>query len=528
MRLAQEKQKTGQKTLQEEIEEELSSKKVKNEKELLKEKEELYLKSLNGGRRKSKSAAASRPDHSQSSRSDYSQSSRSDYSQSSSSLGHPSKRPPINDHPPRREEAPRRVEPAREAARREDFRTSQYRPEHKMRDLPPISQTYRRETTTKDDGRGLESTLNSKPGNLASKIASLSKEEILSALSKEELLALAKAADSKVKKEKKSVKVKDEYSPRAANRYDEYSPSEYRPDEYRPEEYRPKGSSSYKPSKEVYVPTKIKNGRLSDDEYDPVSNYKVSKEDMLKRPKPVTPSKPAAPSKAIAPPKPAAPAKLFDIDSLTPEEIEKIRKERMEKQKRAAEAAARLPTRDQATSSAAGKFKQPVKPTHSNQTSHSTNPSHSRATMDRPRSAYSARDLPPIGVTYRRGDYPSSSAYYKNYYEEDDYEEDEEDDDMRDFIDDGDYGSMQQEEVSKTIHTLFPTNRHRNTRYVFSDDEVEEEDSYEKLMEEEERSARIAMAEDALEERRNRERKKRKEEARRKGVSVSSEEDDSD
>lgn len=490
MRLAQEKQKSSQKTLEEEIEEELSSKKkVKNEKEILKEKEELYLKSLNGGRRsKNAVVSSSKPDHSQS---------------GSSSVGHQSipKRPPTD--LPRRDRE--------EALRRED-RTAQYRPEHKKRELPPISQTYRRETAAGEPGRtSLESILNSsKPGNLASKISSLSKEE---------LLALSKAV-KKVKKEKKNPKAEDEYSPKACNRYDEYSPSEYRPDEYRPEEYRPKehrpkassSASSYKPSaskEPVYVPTKIKNGRKSEEEYDPVTNYKVSKADAL----------------SLNHKKPGSQSKLFDIDSLTPEEIEKIRKERMAKQKRAAEAAStsRLPNRDrmQSTSSALSKSKEPAKPSHPSHSNH-----HPRAAMDRPRSAYTARDLPPIGATYRRGDYPSSSAYYKNYYADSDYE-DEEDDDMRDFIDDEDYGSMRQEEVSKAIHTLFPTNRHRKYDR-FSDDEVEEEDSYEKLMAEEERSSRIARAEDAMEERRKREHKKEKEIKRRQGVSVSSEEDDSD
>lgn len=485
MRLAQEKQKNGQKTLEQEIEEELSAKKTKNEKELLKEKEELYLKSLNSGRRKSKNTVVpNKPDHAAS-------------SSQSSSTSNQLKRP-ISDLQ-RKEETFRRDE----AFRRED--QNECRPEIKKRELPPISQTYRRETAPepKESRPNLENILNqSKPGNLAAKISSLSKEE---------LQVLAEAV-KKVKKEKKSPKDEDEYSPRAAGRYNEYRPDEYRPDEYRPS--KPKASSSFVKSERepVYVPTKIKNGRKveqEDEEYDPVTNYKVSKADMLS----LSQRKPAG----------GAQSKLFDIDSLTPDEIEKIRKERAEKQKREAAASAPLPNRMPPPSSVPGKFKEPARPSHSSGPSHS---GHSRATLDRPRSAYSGRDLPPIGATYRRGDYAASSDYYQNYYGDSDYDE-EEDDDMRDFIDDGDYASMQQEDVSKTIRSLFPTRRARRPD-PFSDDDVEEESSYERLMAEEARSARIAREEDAEEERKIREHKKRKEMLRRKGVSVSSDEDDSD
>ena len=145
--------------------------------------------------------------------------------------------------------------------------------------------------------------------------------------------------------------------------------------------------------------------------------------------------------------------------------------------------------------------------------------SESRFSNERPinRSSFNPRDLPrnlpPIGSSYRRGD-------YSNYCEEDDYE----DDDMKDFIDDDD--DYNADEVSKAIKELFPRYNKNKYRY-YSDDDIEES-SYDQLMREEKISGKIGLQEDKEEERKKLEEKRRKARLRKKGYQISSDEDGDD
>ena len=445
MKLA-EQQREKKKTLEQEIEEELCSKKPKNDKEELKKKEELYQKSLNTGRRKTLKSSNVEPLQSSSSKCDtYLE--RNPSASSSNSIQATVKKSNLDFN-----------------LKKEKSISQQSR-----RDLPPISQVIKRPKDNEKEGGGvLENILNGKAtGNLASKIASLSKEQLLELSN-----AVKKAKKEKVKKSLDH----SEYSPRACHSYDEYRPSDF------------KSRSSSKSTEPVYVPTRIKNQR-SQEEYCPVNNYKAS--EGIKRP--------PAPSTSQR-------SKLFDIDTLTPEEIEKIRRERMEKQ-RGEEAPSKLANDRTKSGSSQMRSTQPSRSFDKPSTYDRASSRH-----DRPSTSYL-----PIGANYRRGDYDSSyTTSYGDYEDEDE----EDDDEMRDFIDDGDDYETRHE-VSKAIQELFP--RYNKRKYQFFDDDDDiEESSYAQQMQEERYSHRVGLQEDLEEERRQEEERKRR---RRKGI-ISSDEDD--
>lgn len=480
MKLA-EQQKNKKKTLEEEIEEELLSKKSKDDKEVLKEKEELYMKSLNGKRKgKNNHSIDQQPiksikqDSYENQSSSY-QSSSTAYLSSQSTSNSQFKKP-INTKIYQSKEDLKR--PFIKSSRPEPNLKANLKPTDKMKDLPPISQVIKRDSQRPNLEKVLEEP---KSSNLASKIANLSKEE---------LLELSKAV-KKVKKEKKR-NYDEEYSPRACYNYDEYKPSK--------STY--KSSSTSEP---VYVPTKIKSKNHLNEEYDPVNNYKSNSKFENRSSNKFDDYKPSKIDKSQSNKKISqSSSKSSDIiGSLTEEEIEKIRRERMAKQ------------RENASSSrlAGDRIKQPIKLNKSKP-------------IDRSEIRGTIRNLPPIGATYTRGMYNDRSDFSSNYY--DDYEDEEEDDDMDDFIDDGeDEYSSRPDLVSEEIKRLFPT-RGKNVQYRrdFSDDDDIEETSYADLMKEEAYSKKIGLAEDALELEKEKEEKRRKAKLKKKGIIISDEDSD--
>lgn len=462
LRIAQQ-QKDKKKSLEEEIEE-LATKKPKNDREELKKKEELYQQSLTKKRKMKTNCSNVEPIKSSSSKFETVTSSQRNHQSNSQS----NFRKPISEFKFTRKSI--------------DDKPSSKHQLSKKEDLPPISQVIKQRSNERFEQSKdkIESILNSNTtsGNLASKIANLSKEQ---------LLELSRAV-KRAKKVKMNSERNDEYSPLDCDNYDEYRPGDFKSSI--------KNSTSHKSTNEpVYVPTKIQNNRhQTSDEYCPLTNYKSSSTDR----KPISSTQTHHQSKSNK-------NKLFDIDSLTPEEIEKIRKERLEKQQK-------LDASKSATNNDRLKSVNSKQASSSQFKSSNYQPTKSRTSTSQNRSNY----LPPIGANYRRGDYDSN--YNTSYADYDEYDE-EDDDDMRDFIDDGDDYETS-EDVSKAIQELFP--RYNKRKFQFLDDDDIEESSYAQQMKEEFYSSREAKREDLEEELKERAEKKRK---LRLGL-MSSDEDD--
>ncbi|RWS25386.1 protein SPT2-like protein, partial [Leptotrombidium deliense] len=99
------------------------------------------------------------------------------------------------------------------------------------------------------------------------------------------------------------------------------------------------------------------------------------------------------------------------------------------------------------------------------------------------------RKLPPIGLNYRRGMYGEKNDI--EYQESD--EEDEDDEEMREFIDDGDYEDVVDDDYSKYIREIFGYDKRK---YVDEDDDDIMEANFEQQQKEELRSAKIGILED--------------------------------
>lgn len=458
LRLAQ--QQKEKKTLQEEIEEEISSKHKVIDKDDLKKREELYQKSLMSKR---KSATVSKNSIKRDSIER-----ESDHSSYNNKSNNKSMYPSTSSKYDRL-----------------DSKNDQTR--FKDKPIPKLSSKVN--DTNKESN--LESVLSSKPGKLASKIASLSKEQLL------ELSNAVKKAEKR-----KSFSKDEEYSPRT-----NYN-----------DEYKPKPLYKSTTNQPTYVPSKIKN--TDHEEYDPMSNYKTSRSSIEQFKKKELPNQVKKPS-----------SRLFDIDSLTPEEIEKIRRERMEKQKKEV-------AKSSSTQLQRSEKSKPLNKESANRYAQAPRPK--PKPMDY---------LPPIGASYVRGMYDSS--YYDDPNEEEYEDEDEDEDDMRDFIDDGD--DYKSDELDNSwrdeIDRIFKYNRNK---YKDDYDDDIEEASYAQQMMEERRSARIGKErlffaqltkykvlliilifsnytgymEDLEEERKEEEERRRKAKLKKKGYRISSDEDD--
>jgi hypothetical protein len=266
-------------------------------------------------------------------------------------------------------------------------------------------------------------------------------------------------------------------------------------------------NSKYTPSStrhEEYRPTKI-NGTTIKKEKE--SSYGASSKKM-------TPSnkRPAEydPEQCSLEKKPKKNGRmLIDLDNCDPDELDRIKKEIEQRKKAALEASKPKPT----VSSDCKSAKSAVNAASSMapRNGFKRSPSPTRPPI--------GRCLPPIGATYRRGNFSS----YVPEEDFDEYDDEEDDDDMNSFIDDGEDLEQQRNDVSSYIREIFGYDKRK---YLFDNDEDIEESSFAEQMREEARSAKIGLREDLEDIRREEEElKKKKSKKKRRNMIDDSEED---